>query len=198
MPPNQRERKVCVTKYTVVVKGGRIIYDGESLSEANSKFELFMSQSNGSEELVTLFQDSEIVRTPKWKRFLPRPWPWRRYATNTEFQCFRVEPAVADWLPHSPVRAQLRHTVLQARISLRRWSGPFHAIWHPLARPVPLSVVVSLTLPSSALGPPILRVPPTVSSARHPPSLLVPCIVFPSFIDMVVHFGASYPTLQPG
>src|ERR1700738_2284282 len=35
----------------------------------------------------------------------------------------RVEPAVADWLPHSPVRAQLRHTVLQARISLRRWSG---------------------------------------------------------------------------
>jgi hypothetical protein len=33
---------------------------------------------------------------------------------------FRVEPAVADWLPHSPVRAQLRHTVLQARISLRR------------------------------------------------------------------------------
>jgi hypothetical protein len=62
MPPNQRERKVCVTKYTVVVKGGRIIYDGESLSEANSKFELFMSQSNGSEELGTLFQDSEIVR----------------------------------------------------------------------------------------------------------------------------------------
>ncbi len=34
---------------------------------------------------------------------------------------FRVEPAVADWLPHSPVRAQLRHTVLQARISLRSY-----------------------------------------------------------------------------
>ena len=37
---------------------------------------------------------------------------------------FRVEPSVAGWLPHSPVRAQLRHTVLQARISLRRQSGP--------------------------------------------------------------------------
>ena len=37
---------------------------------------------------------------------------------------FRVEPSVAGWLPHSPVLAQLRHTVLQARISLHRRSGP--------------------------------------------------------------------------
>src|SRR5271165_6532767 len=37
---------------------------------------------------------------------------------------FRVEPSVAGWLPHSPVLAQLRHTVLQARISLHRQSGP--------------------------------------------------------------------------
>jgi hypothetical protein len=96
-----------------------------------------------------------------WRIFLP-----------PELLNFRVEPAVADWLPHSPVRAQLRHTVLQAGISLRRWSGPFHAVWHPLARPVPLSVTVSLALPSSALCPPFLCVPPTVSSARHPPSLL--------------------------
>ena len=45
------------------------------------------------------------------------------FAAGPELLNFRVEPAVADWLPHSPVRAQLRHTVLQARISLRRWSG---------------------------------------------------------------------------
>jgi internalin A len=37
-----------------------------------------------------------------------------------EYIALRVEPAVTDRLPHSPVRAQLRHTVLQARISLRR------------------------------------------------------------------------------
>jgi hypothetical protein len=47
--------------------------------------------------------------------------------------CFRVEPAVADWLPHSPVRAQLRHTVLQARISLRSYLWLFRChvpCWH--------------------------------------------------------------------
>src|ERR1700726_1154218 len=40
------------------------------------------------------------------------------FLTRPELLNFRVEPAVAGWLPHSPVRAQLRHTVLQARISL--------------------------------------------------------------------------------
>jgi hypothetical protein len=35
------------------------------------------------------------------------------YISPPRLQCFRVEPAVADWLPHSPVRAQLRHTVLR-------------------------------------------------------------------------------------
>src|ERR1700680_5190605 len=45
------------------------------------------------------------------------------YSRTPVLLYFRVEPAVADWLPHSPVRAQLKHTVLQARISLRRWSG---------------------------------------------------------------------------
>ena len=48
-------------------------------------------------------------------------FPSRQARSSSDF---RVEPSVAGWLPHSPVRAQLRHTVLQARISLRRQSGP--------------------------------------------------------------------------
>src|SRR5580704_3788696 len=42
-----------------------------------------------------------------------------RYSCTPELLNFRVEPAVSDWLPHSPVRAQLRHTVLQARLGFR-------------------------------------------------------------------------------
>jgi len=38
------EEEISVTKFKVVVKGGGVIYDGESLSEADSAFELFMSQ----------------------------------------------------------------------------------------------------------------------------------------------------------
>jgi len=55
-----------VPKYKVGVKGCGIIYDGESLSEADSAFELFMSQSMESDKMATSFQDSDIVR--QWYR----------------------------------------------------------------------------------------------------------------------------------
>jgi hypothetical protein len=65
--PNQEKKKVSVTKYTVVIKGRGIIYDGDSFSEADSAFELFMSQSMESDNIMaTLFQDSDIVR--QWYR----------------------------------------------------------------------------------------------------------------------------------
>ena len=51
-----------MTKFKVVVKGGGVIYDGESLSEADSAFELFMSQSMESDNMATLFQDADIVK----------------------------------------------------------------------------------------------------------------------------------------
>jgi hypothetical protein len=57
-----------VMNYKVVVRGGTIIYDGESLTEANRSFENFVSQSKELEVLVTLFQDSNIVR--QWYRHL--------------------------------------------------------------------------------------------------------------------------------
>ena len=51
-----------MTKYEVIVKGGRVIYDGDSFAEANSAFEFFMSQTKESDIKATLFQDSEIVQ----------------------------------------------------------------------------------------------------------------------------------------
>src|ERR1700724_882078 len=66
------------------------------------------------------------------------------FLTRPVLLYFRVEPAVADWLPHSPVRAQLRHTVLQARISLHRWSGqPLGAVAGKTARAALRSVASS-------------------------------------------------------
>jgi hypothetical protein len=57
-----------VTNYKVVVRRGAIIYEGESLSEANRSFENFVSESKESEVLITLFQESKIVR--QWYRHL--------------------------------------------------------------------------------------------------------------------------------
>jgi hypothetical protein len=51
-----------MTRYKVLVREGEVIYDGESLVEADNTLEAFMSQSKESDALVTLFQDSEIVR----------------------------------------------------------------------------------------------------------------------------------------
>ncbi len=82
-------------------------------------------------------------------------WRWiGSWNARARFSDFRVEPAVADWLPHSPVRAQLRHTVLQARISLRSYLWLFRCLvpcWHRV------SLVVF---------------PIHSFQARHPPSLL--------------------------
>jgi hypothetical protein len=60
------EKRVFVTKYKIVVKGGGIIYDGESLLEADRTFETFVSESKKSDEMVTLLKDSDIVR--QWYR----------------------------------------------------------------------------------------------------------------------------------
>ncbi len=54
----------------VVVRGGGTIYDGNSLSEANQTFETFVSLSEELDVLVTLFQDSHIVR--QWYSHLER------------------------------------------------------------------------------------------------------------------------------
>jgi hypothetical protein len=48
--------------YKVVVKGGECSYEGESLSEAEHAFDSFKSQSRESDEMVTMFRDSEIIR----------------------------------------------------------------------------------------------------------------------------------------
>jgi hypothetical protein len=46
---------IIVIKHKVVAKGGESIYDGESLSEADHAFEIFMSQLRESDDMVTIF-----------------------------------------------------------------------------------------------------------------------------------------------
>ena len=46
----------------MVVKGGGSIYDGDSRSEAERAFEIFVSQLRESDDTVTVLQDSDIVR----------------------------------------------------------------------------------------------------------------------------------------
>jgi hypothetical protein len=70
-----------VTNYKVVVRRGAIIYEGESLSEANRSFENFVSESKDSEVLITLFQESKIVR--QWYRHLNPD-----LHCHCAFQCF--------------------------------------------------------------------------------------------------------------
>ena len=57
-----KPEKDSAIKYKVVIKRDGIVYDGVSLAEANGVFQIFMSESKQSDDLVTLFQDSEIVR----------------------------------------------------------------------------------------------------------------------------------------
>jgi hypothetical protein len=59
-----------MTKYRVIAKGGEIIYEGDSLSEADHAFEIFKSQSRESDVLLTLMQDSDIVK--QWYRHFER------------------------------------------------------------------------------------------------------------------------------
>jgi hypothetical protein len=48
--------------YKVFSKEGEIIYDGELLSEADHAFEIFISQSRESDEMVTVLRGSDIVK----------------------------------------------------------------------------------------------------------------------------------------
>ena len=66
--PVKGGRKLAMIKYRVVAKGGEIIYEGDSLTEADHAFEIFKSQSRESDVLVTLMQDSDIVK--QWYRRL--------------------------------------------------------------------------------------------------------------------------------
>jgi hypothetical protein len=57
-----KPEKDSAIKYKVVIKRDGTIYDGVSLEEANGVFQGCMLESKQSDDLVTLFQDSEIVR----------------------------------------------------------------------------------------------------------------------------------------
>lgn len=60
--PTLEESRFLGARYKVLTKGGGIIYNGESLSAADDAFEVFKSQERQSDELVTLFRDSDIVK----------------------------------------------------------------------------------------------------------------------------------------
>ena len=58
--------KHSVIKYRLLIAGRGLIYDGESKSEADRQFTLFVTQSKNAvstyfRERVTLFRDYEII-----------------------------------------------------------------------------------------------------------------------------------------
>jgi hypothetical protein len=60
-----------VIKYKVVVRGNGVVYDGESMSEANRRFAIFVARSKkeadrSDPDTVTLFKNYQIVR--QWYR----------------------------------------------------------------------------------------------------------------------------------
>ena len=60
-----------VIKYKVVVRGNGVVYDGESMSEANRRFAIFVTRSKkeadrSDPDTDTLFKNYQIVR--QWYR----------------------------------------------------------------------------------------------------------------------------------